>query len=319
MLNFCTLFDYSFLPYGLNLYHSLLKNCNNFHLYVFAFDEKCYKVLSKLKLPHITIIPLSEFEDRDLLAIKTTRTIGEYCWTCTPSTILYCLDRFKLDSCTYVDSDIYFYDDPRYLINEMGNNEILLTLHRYSPEYDQTEKSGKFCVQFMTFLNKREGRTALIWWRKACIDWCFNRSENGKFGDQKYLDDWETRFNKVHVLENPAGGVAPWNIQQYEIEKVNSILYIKNGKLYSRLNFFHFHGLRFSSNGSVKISDYAFPKSALIHIYDPYIKLYWKNFDKVEKANNLLKWFYVWSNLRTIRRKLISYLKLIDFKLKEYS
>jgi hypothetical protein len=309
MLNFCTLFDYNFLPYGLNLHYSLLKNCKNFHLYIFAFDDRCFKVLTKLKLSHTTIITLSEFEDNELLAVKPTRTNGEYCWTCTPSTILFCLNKFNLDSCTYVDSDVFFYDNPQHLINEMGNSEILLTLHRYSQEYDQTEKSGKFCVQFMTFLNKKDGRIALEWWRKACLNWCFNRVEDGKFGDQKYLDDWEIRFDKVHVLQNRSGGIAPWNIQQFEIKESNSLLYIKNLNFISRLNFYHFHGLRFTVNGNVNLSEYKLPDSALKYLYEPYIKLYKKHYLKSEKANNSLKWFYIWSKLRAVKVKISSYLK----------
>ena len=69
-LNFCTLFDSNFLPYGLALYESLLKHCKEFHLYIFAFDDNAYEFLSEKNLPKTTIISLKEFEDEKLLRVK---------------------------------------------------------------------------------------------------------------------------------------------------------------------------------------------------------------------------------------------------------
>lgn len=285
MLNFCTLFDSKFLPYGLNLHHSLSEQCDNFHLYIFAFDDKCFQILSNLKLARTTVISLSEFEDEKLLAIKPTRSKAEYCWTCTPSTILYCLKTFRLDNCTYIDSDIFFYDNPIDLINEMGQDEILLTLHRYTPKYDQSDLSGKFCVQFMTFYNKSEGIAALNWWRDACIDWCYARAEDGKFGDQKYLDDWEARFRKVHVLQNPGGAIAPWNIQQYKLKMHEDELYVSMGNQKHRLNFYHFHGLRFLSEQKVNLCEYNLSADVINLIYAPYISLFLTQYHKLKKID----------------------------------
>ena len=225
MLNFCTLFDSRYMSRGMAMYESLKKHCNNFHLYIFAFDDPCYNFFKKNAFDNITIISLNEFEDQELLRIKPTRSKGEYCWTCTSSTILYVLNNYPVDNCTYVDADLYFFASPQILIDEIGNNSILLTEHRYTPEYDQTKTSGKYCVQFMYFKKDARGIKALQWWRERCIEWCYNRMEDGKFGDQKYLDDWTERFEGVHVLKNLGGGVAPWNMQQYTFYKENNKLY----------------------------------------------------------------------------------------------
>ena len=75
MLHFCTLFDANYLARGLVTYESLRTTTEGgAHLYVFAFDDKCYDVLTTMQLPNLTVISLSEFEDEQLLAIKPTRS-----------------------------------------------------------------------------------------------------------------------------------------------------------------------------------------------------------------------------------------------------
>ena len=248
MLNFCTLFDSGYLSRGLAMYESLNRHCKDFHLYVFAFNDECFSVLKSLYLANMTVISLPEFEDEELLKVKPTRSRGEYCWTCSSSTILYVLDNYDVDHCTYIDADLYFFASPQILLDEMDESEsVLITPHRYTPQYDQSEKTGIYCVQFVYFRNNQQGRKVLTWWRKACLEWCYNRFEDGRFGDQKYLDDWPERFEGVHVLQHLGGGVAPWNMQQYRFEQQGKEIIgieLETEKQFP-LVFYHFHSLVF--------------------------------------------------------------------------
>jgi hypothetical protein len=178
-LNYCTLFNSAYLARGLALYESLSRVCDQFQLYVFAFDDASFEYLKYKKLPNLTVISLHEFEDQELLRIKPTRTAGEYCWTCTPSTILYCIEHYNLDHCTYIDADMIFYSNPIVLNEEAGNRSVIITEHRYTPEYDQSATSGIYCVQYVLFKNDDAGMEVLRWWRNACIEWCYNRAEDG--------------------------------------------------------------------------------------------------------------------------------------------
>lgn len=276
MLNFCTLFDSNYLTRGLAMYESLKKHCVDFHLYIFAFDDKVLNILRELKLEKVTIISLSKFEDKKLLEIKPSRGKGEYCWTCTPSVILYVLKNYPVDNCTYLDADIYFFSNPKILIDEMGDKSVLITDHRYSKEFDQSEISGKYCVQFVTFKKNENGLKVLNWWRDACIDWCYNRVEDGKFGDQKYLDDWTTRFNSVYELQNLGGGVAPWNVNQYFLikngDQITGKEIASNQEL--QLVFYHFHSLKFIDNNLVQLADkkYKLSDQTKELIYKPYLQ-----------------------------------------------
>lgn len=257
MTNFCTLFDSKYLPYGLALYESLKKHSDSFQLYIVAFDQKCFDILKKLDLPNVTPISLDEFEDEELIKVKSSRTRGEYCWTCTPSVIRYCIDKYSLDCCTYLDSDIFFYDSPNIILDEMGDKSVLITEHRFAPEYEEYSVGGKYCVQYVTFKNDKNGKTVLEWWRNACLEWCYHRLEDGKFGDQKYLDDWTERFDGVHVMENLGGGIAPWNVSQYEIFNDNGKLFgkeLSSGNIFSAI-FYHFHRVRPDKKNNLKLSD----------------------------------------------------------------
>jgi len=264
---FCTLFDSNYLTRGLAMYHSLVEVNEQFELFIVCFDELAFDILSKLNLKNITIISLNAFENVHLLKVKQTRTKGEYCWTCTSHVIRYVLDNFQLPEVTYLDADLYFFNKPAILLDEFKSSkkDVMITEHRYTPDCDQTVTAGIYCVQFMTFLNNANSIKVLQWWQDRCLEWCFDRHEDGKFGDQKYLDDWLIRFDCVHVLENVGGGVAPWNIQQYTIEKgpkVNK----------SDVVFYHFHNLKWLSIHCFDMGMYRLQNQAVDYIYSPYLQ-----------------------------------------------
>lgn len=274
MYNFCTLFDSNYLSRGLAMYQSLIRHCKDFHLYVFAFDNKAFEVLRKFNLINTTIISLDQFEDKELLKVKKERSKVEYLWTCSSSIILYVLENYKVDNCTYLDADIYFFNSPKVLIDEVGNNSIIITKHRYTLKYDRSATSGIYCVQFVFFRNNETCIKVLKWWRNACIDSCCIKKKSGKCGDQKYLDDWPKRFKGIHILQHLGGGLAPWNVQQYDF-------YLKGSQLFGRVKktkkefeaiFYHFHNFKFLNNNKVNLGGYEISKEVINIFYKPYLE-----------------------------------------------
>jgi hypothetical protein len=250
-------------------------------------DSETANVLIAQRLKHMTVITLQDFEDAELKEIKKIRTLQEYCWTCTPSIITYCLDAFKLKECTYLDADIYFFAKPDILQREMPGHSVLITEHRYHPDYDYASTSGRFCVQYVTFKNDKRGRHALNWWRAACNQWCYAYYEDGKFGDQKYLDDWPDRFKGVRILEHRGGGIAPWNLSSYDVDENSAgIEIIEKATGHSHpLVFFHFHDLRFDKEGNWHHSGgnpgYHIGRDAYRHIYATYLNVLYALHDRL--------------------------------------
>ena len=109
----------------------------------------------------------------------------------------------------------------------------------------------------MTFM-RLEGELVRKWWEERCIEWCFNRFEDGKFGDQRYLDKWPQQFpNIVHILQDKELCLAPWNASRFP---------------FGNAVFYHFHGLRITSKNSVNTGGYTLPSPVLKYVYEPYLK-----------------------------------------------
>jgi len=304
--NFCTLFDRNYLYKGLALYHSLQENCKDFNLWVACFDDITYSVLKKLNLKNVLLITKEDFEDEELLRIKPTRTVAEYCWTCTSSLPLYILKQNPdIDMITYLDADIFFYSDPFPVFHEFGNNSIMIIEHRYAPEHKHLEQtSGIYNVEMVAFRNNDDGLECLEWWRARCIEWCFAKCEDGRFGDQVYLNDWPRRFKNVHVLQHKGAGLAPWNIAKYDININNDEIFVDNAKLI----FYHFHTFKILKRGFELCSgSYSFPKNKRNIIYKPYITAIKRAMDEISKIEPNFNFGYS-KRSKTLKSTLKSYL-----------
>jgi hypothetical protein len=270
---FCTLFDSNYLVKALVLYRSLERHAPSFHLTAFCFHDEAKRLLDELALPHLSTVALPELEafDRELLSVKGDRTPVEYCWTATPALPLYVFgDRPEVNEVTYVDADLMFFSDPEALFSEMDDASVLITPHRYAPEYAHQAINGIYNVQFLPFRRDERGLTALNWWHDRCIEWCYYRLEDGKLGDQKYLDDWPDRFPGVHVLRHKGGGLAPWNITQYDVHRA------PDGRVMvdeDELVFFHYHRLQLRRRGPHAWQPPGYPITPEQRelVYDPYL------------------------------------------------
>lgn len=289
MKYYITLYDRGYLSRGIALYQSLIKECKEeFKLFILAMDVQVETFWAENPEKSIEIITLNDLIDYYpvLLRLRQERTYAEFCWTLSAFSIQYALRKYDLPSCTYLDSDTYFYDDPGKLFREIGNESVLITEHNYAPENDKTWQSGKFCVQFMHFSNNSEGNEVLEWWRQQCEACCTMDPARGLCGDQKYLDDWESRFEgKVFNCRSVGCGVAPWNLQKYNVVVEGSKYYVvdKVSKVKRPIIFFHFHALLKISQNIWRMSGYKTGEDFASLIYRDYIL----RLDYIEK--NILK------------------------------
>ena len=253
------------------------QHLESFRLFVICVDEAARNKLLPWQGEDLHLLLLSEHETPELLAIKPTRTRGEYCWTLTPFSFEFVFNTYPdVDTLTYLDADLFFLtsDDAIRQEFDASNKGALITLHAFAPDYDQSATSGKFCVQYLAF-HRIKGRNVRRDWQIKCLEWCFNRAENGRFGDQKYLDEWPVRFkDQVHILSALNAILAPWNAIRFP---------------YSEAAIWHFHGLRLVEiDGRPQVqmdSAYNIPDMTIKHVYEPYVARLAQSYADINKSN----------------------------------
>jgi hypothetical protein len=244
---FCTLFDSGYLIKGLAMIKSLALHCPKMHIYVLCMDRQTKHILEQLNISYVSCINLAEVENEELLAAKADRGVAEYCWTLSSNFTWYVMNSYaEINFLTYLDADLLFYSDVKPLFDEIGDASIAIIEHRFTERLKDREVNGRFCVEWVGFRRDEQGLACLSYWRQQCIDWCYYRLEDGKMGDQKYLDLWPEQYSACHILMDKGAGIAPWNYSQYSFDK-DEIGRITVEE--SPLIFYHFHQFQLLENG----------------------------------------------------------------------
>tara|TARA_B110000503_G_C7121372_1_gene402671 strand:- start:10 stop:951 length:942 start_codon:yes stop_codon:yes gene_type:complete len=299
-INFTTYFDKNYESKFYCLFQSLKKQVSNFHIYAFVVNSVNKKNYNQADLENITFIYLNKLETRypQLYYAKKNRTNIEYLFTLTPFTCKYLFDELKIKDVSYLDSDLYFFNNPNNLYNFIfkEKSEIFITKHENNKIED---KYGAYNVGWIMFKNSVVSRQCLSDWGDDCINWCFDKVEEGKYADQKYLDKWPTKYNKVSVINNFLINVGPWNCSKLNENNSNQLI------------AFHFHNIYIFMNIIIvtNISTFYdhrnFNKDLIRKIYLEYYKVYKLKLKKFKNFNS--------SNKRsvTIINKIIRFMKLI--------
>lgn len=229
---YCTIISKPRLFQGLAMYDSLKREAKDFRLYILCMDEETLNMLQQLRLDFLIPISVHALENNVLLEIKQTRTITEYCFTLKPTLLLYILNSFDgFDRITYVDADIYFLADPRLIFRD-HDSSVVLSRHDYVQDREsQSKNTGKYNSGFISFRRDRIGFACLSWWQQKCNEWCYVKIEDGKYGDQKYLEEFPILFQGVQEVNTPGVNIAFWNHGLYRFTKKDEKFYINEHRL----------------------------------------------------------------------------------------
>ncbi len=271
--HFCTFANYGYLDRALVMINSMRQHVSPFTLEVLCFDDTIADFFTTHSFPEVRCINLAEFEARnpDLVAIKATRTQSEYFFTCTPAFICDVFGRTPdLDIVTYLDADMVFYSSLDPVLKKFEDKSIMIAEHCFTERELDSLKFGRFNAGWASFRNNEIGKKCLSRWRTQCIEWCFDRLESGKFGDQKYLDEWPDLYKNQVFIASPAINCGPWGLTKNPLKQVNDTLMVGDQVLVA----YHFQGLRVFSKHHFYLGYYFsfFPIRVMELLYYPYVK-----------------------------------------------
>lgn len=270
--------DANYVHRSIVFYTSLSKVHDNFILYVFCFDDVTYLIFKKLNYKNIILYHTSEFEDKELLRVKSSKDrLYEYYWAINAFMAYKVIREQKTDFITLADCDLMFFQSPEAIFEELKDVDVLIQPNNYSYQFENDfVPYGYYCTSLQCFRNNKNGRNILGYWNKQSLEWCSHTPENGKFGEQKYLDEWRINYEKVREIANIGTNIAPWNVQKYDLSLKGKQVVINNKY---PIIYYHYHSFRMNLQNYEYIITgdrnlkYPIPSEVIELIYKPYIKM----------------------------------------------
>ena len=157
---------------------------------------------------------------------------------------------------TYIDSDLFFWDNPEIIFKKQPNCSVLLTREeKYNPAWKSvfikklTEITGNYNSGFISFKRDEVGVSCLRWWKEQSVECCKIAPKEGKFGDQRYLNEMPVRFSGVCDITTPGVNIGPWDYLKYNFHLDEDKVLINQVPLI----FYHFSGVRVVHENGVKL------------------------------------------------------------------
>lgn len=235
----CTIVTPDFLANGLTTLYSMRNFYKDVDFYILYMDN----YMPNCSLRYINILNLNLLEENYKKISEKYGIISDKTrWALKPQLILELLKNYE--KVIYVDPDIYFVSDWKFLIDEIDG--VLLTRHWRSFSTDHNGFSLNFTDGFFNggFIGcSKKSIDAINWWSEACMWKCEISKKDGLFVDQKYLDFMYVHFPNVDYCKHQGCNLAGWNtkeLKRFFIKNTEEIIVNKNCKaVFLHFSFIH--------------------------------------------------------------------------------
>ncbi|MBU6431441.1 MAG: hypothetical protein KGJ58_02865 [Patescibacteria group bacterium] len=311
-INIATIFDRNYLIRALAFHEAISKFKNEYVFWFLCLDKDTKEILEKLSLNNVIAMSVEEIGDEELLKTRSSRSTGEFAFTSKPSWINYIFNKIKDgDTLIYADNDIIYFAPPENILERMIKNghSIGVTPHKFSEKKDwMNEKIGKYNAGLIYFISDQNSRLCVNEWRKQCIDWCYLKYDNGRFGDQLYMNKWPEKYKGIYEIPDKGVNLGSWNIYNFKITERGGNFFVDEEPLVC----YHFHRIKFyiAGNKIKPLPIYIYHKK----LYNMYTDMIEKGWGKMLAFNK--DWNYGFAEkpgvLRLIKQNLTRFLRKIN-------
>jgi hypothetical protein len=230
---YCTIITANYFFYAKTLCDSIKKNGATASFKVLIVDDypKTYKYEG---IEIISFIEIAESLPSDYELIKKYENDKEsnLRWALKPLLLKYLINYKKFEKVLFLDPDLYFYQNPTFLFDELEMADVIITPHWRSK--DPIKDASNFNLLFSEGLYNAgffgcnaKSINILDWWLKVC-SYKMEKAD-GFYVDQGYLNLMPIYFSsQVKLIDHKGCNVSNWNLIECERSEKGGEVFINN-------------------------------------------------------------------------------------------
>lgn len=255
-ISFFTIVARNYLAQAYTLGDSVKTYHPDCSFYIFLMDDVEHSYGAEINQRGFSVVAPDQIGIKEYKQFVFKYNIVEACTGVKPFVMQHLLDK-GADKVFYLDPDILCFRRLDEAIEALDTYSIVITPHSLSPMsgdygYPDDRIFLKYGVYNLGFIGVAKGKITqafLAWWGKHLLSSCLMKIDVSLFVDQKWIDLVPSYFDKVFILKNLGYNIAPWNIDERTLSKVNGTFYVVESGV--PVAFIHYSSIDINDVGGI--------------------------------------------------------------------